>query len=93
MGIGCKDGTTISVAIVEHLARQLSNRGLAVYDEFQEVVVLSNMHRLRMLDEVADPDNSAFNARCVLFAQIMLRLRDMTLTHEDYFWLCKFYYL
>ena len=67
----------------------LSNRGLAVYDEFQEVVVLSNVHRLQTLQVAEDADAQAYNERCRRFGEIMLRLRDMTLTHEDYFWLCK----
>ena len=37
----------------------LSNRGLAVYDEFQEVVILSTVHRLQTLEEAHTPEQIA----------------------------------
>ena len=67
----------------------LSNRGLAVYDEFQDVVILSTVHRLKTLAEAHTPEQITYNERCIKFAEIMWRLRDMTVTHEDYLWLCK----
>ena len=70
----------------------LSNRGLAVYEEFTKVVVLSTAHRLKLqkLDRTqADPGIEAFDERCVRFREIMMRLRDMAITHEDYYWLCR----
>ena len=70
----------------------LSNRGLTVYEEFDQVVVLSTVHRLqRAILDRSEPDPAvlASNERCDRFGEIMLRLRDMTITHEDYFWLCR----
>ena len=67
----------------------LSNTGLAIYEEFDHVVILSKIHRLTQLGEPKAGDQKEYNARCVRFAQIQLRMRDMTLTHDDYFWLCK----
>ena len=74
---------TVTQADAQHV--QLSNRGLAVYEEFQNVVVLDNVHRLQTLDDAHTPEQVAYNDRCVTFCEILLRLRDMTLTHEDYF--------
>ena len=51
--------------------------------------VLSNVHRLQTVEVPDTPAEVASNERCVKFGDIMRRLRDMTLTHEDYFWLCK----
>ena len=55
-------------------------------------MVLSTVHRLQCqrLDRTEpDPQVVAANDRCNRYGEIMLRLRDMTLTHEDYFWLCR----
>ena len=68
---------------------QLSNAGMSVYEEFDEVVVLSKIHRLTQLSEATTDEQRLYNARCVRFAEIQLRMRDMTLTSDDYFWLCK----
>ena len=70
----------------------LSNRGLEIYSEFDNVVVLDTVHRLQCqeLDRTEpDPGRAAANDRCLRFREIMMRLRDMTLTTEDYFWLCR----
>lgn len=68
---------------------QLSNAGLSIYEEFDHVVVLSKIHRLTQLSEAKTEEQRAYNERCVRFAHIQLRMRDMTLTSDDYFWLCK----
>ena len=78
---------TSTRADAQHVS--LSNRGLTVYGEFDKAVVLSNVHRLQTVGDADTPEKIAYNARCVTFSQIMHRLRDMTLTHADYFWLCK----
>ena len=67
---------------------QLSNTGMAVYEEFDDVVVLSKIHRLTQLSEATTDEQRAYNERCIRFAGIQLRMRDMTLTSDDYFWLC-----
>jgi Cdc6-like AAA superfamily ATPase len=64
---------------------QLSNAGLSIYEEFDHVVVLSKIHRLTQLSEAKTEEQRAYNERCVRFAHIQLRMRDMTLTSDDYF--------
>ena len=68
---------------------QLSNAGMSVYEEFDRVVVLSKTHRLTQLNKATTDEQRLHNARCVRFAEIQLRMRDMTLTSDDYLWLCK----
>ena len=68
---------------------QLSNAGLSIYEEFDHVVVLSKIHRLTQLSAAKTVEQRAYNERCIRFAEIQLRMRDMTLTSDDYFWLCK----
>ena len=67
----------------------LSNAGMAIYKEFDHVVVLKKIHRLTQLSTAKTPEQQAYNERCVKFAEIQLRMRDMTLASDDYFWLCK----
>ena len=62
---------------------------MAIYKEFDHVVVLTKIHRLTQLSEAKTPEQEAHNQRCRRFAEIQLRMRDMTLTSDDYFWLCK----
>ena len=68
---------------------QLSNTGMAIYEEFDHVVVLSKIHRLTQLSDAKTEEQREYNERCVRLNQIQLRMRDMTLTSDDYFWLCK----
>ena len=50
---------------------------MSVYEEFDQVVELSKTDEQRL-----------YNARCVRFAEFQLRMRDITLTWDDSFWLC-----
>ena len=63
--------------------------GLAVYDEFDEAIVLTTVHRMGQIDDPKTPEDHAYNARAHTFWDIMLRLRDSKITPEDYFWLCR----
>lgn len=67
----------------------LSNTGMAVHEEFDEVVVLSKIHRLTRLSEPTTEKQRSCNDRCVRFAEIQLCMQDMKLTPDDEFWLCK----
>ena len=64
---------------------QLSNAGMSVYDGFNQVVVLSKIHRLTRLSEATTKEQRMYNQRCVRFAEIPPRMRDMTLTSDDLF--------
>ena len=68
---------------------QLSNQGLAIYDTFEHVIVLTTCHRLETIENPTTPEERAFNDRADLFLQILHRLRDLTWTFADYTWLCK----
>ena len=37
VGIGCKDGESLSVMVVDHLAKQLERRGIAVTVKHREL--------------------------------------------------------
>ena len=65
-------------------AARLSNRGLNIYSQFTEVIVLTACHRLRTIDkETLTPDEQAYNDRAERFLQILHRLRDLAWTPED----------
>ena len=68
---------------------RLSNMGLAVYDEFDEAIVLTTVHRMGQIEDPKTPEDHEYNARAHTFWDIMLRLRDSKITPEDYFWLCR----
>ena len=55
---------------------RLSNMGLAVYDEFDEAIVLTTVHRMGQIEDPQTPEDHAYNARAHTFWDIMLRLRD-----------------
>ena len=41
---------------------RLSNMGLAVYDEFDEAIVLTTVHRMGQIDDPKTPEDHAYNA-------------------------------
>ena len=47
----------------------LSNAGMAIYKEFDHVVVLKKIHRLTQLSTAKTPEQQAYNERCVKFAE------------------------
>ena len=67
----------------------LSNRGLSVYSEFTQVIVLTKTHRLTKIDDPKTEEEHAFNDRADRFVHMLRRLRDLEWTIEDYYWLCK----
>ena len=68
---------------------RLTNMGLSVYDEFDEAIVLTKVHRMGQVENPQTPEDHAYNARAHTFWDIMHRLRDSRITAEDYFWLCR----
>ena len=64
---------------------QLSNRGLSVYSEFSDVIILTKAHRLTKIDDPQTPEDHAFNYRAEKFVQVLRRLRDLDWTCEDYY--------
>ena len=67
---------------------QLSNAGLSVHEEFDQVVVLSKIHRLTQLSEATTDEQQLYNAQWVGIAYFQPRMRDMTMTSDDDVWLC-----
>ena len=67
---------------------QVSNRGLDIYAEFQEVIILQTVHRANLYANPTTDAERAYNDRGARFQSILTRLRNMDLTHDDYFWLC-----
>ena len=64
---------------------RLSNVGLRVYADFDEVVVLTTCHRLTRIEDPRTPEDVAFNERAERFVQVLRRLRDLEWTCEDFF--------
>ena len=71
-------------------ASKLSNKGLEIYAEFDDVVILTTCHRIRQIEGTSlSDDEIAYNERAARYLQLLHRLRDLTWTLEDYYWLCK----
>ena len=68
---------------------RLSNIGLSVYAEFDEVVILTHVHRMSHIDNPKTDEDLAYNERAERYWNIMHRLRDYNITLEDYYWLCR----
>ena len=47
------------------------------------------MHRLHKHEHADTPEKQLFNERSDRFLRILHALRNASLTHEDYFWLCR----
>jgi hypothetical protein len=67
---------------------QLSNTGLDIYSSFDKVIILQTVHRLKQIEAPTTPADHEYNARADRFLEILHRVRDLTLTAGDYFWLC-----
>ena len=68
---------------------QLSNSGLELYNSFDEVIILQTVHRLKQIEKPTTASDHEYNARADRFLEILHRVRDLTLTAGDYFWLCN----
>ena len=67
-----------------------SNVGLSVYAEFDDVIILSTLHRLRFIKkEQLTPEEQQYNDRATRWMQTLRRLRDLDWNLDDYRWLCK----
>ena len=68
---------------------RLSNRGREIYNEIDTVVVLHEIHRLSKHEvkdgETLSPDQVAYNDRADRFLEVLQRVRDLTLSTEDYY--------
>ena len=68
----------------------LSNRGLKVYAGFDEVVLLTTVHRLRSVNKpVLTEEEKAYNSRAERFLRMLHGLRDLDWSLDDYYWLCE----
>ena len=65
----------------------LSNPGKDIYNLFDKVIILQTVHRLRQIENPQTPDDHAYNARADQFLTTLHRVRDLSLTAGDYFWL------
>jgi len=69
---------------------RLTNRGLLLYREFNEVVVLTTCHRVTLdVQHLQGAEAEAYRARAQRFVELLHKVRDLTLTPADYFELCK----
>ena len=72
----------------EDSAAKLSNAGFNVYTQFNEVIILTHVHRLHTLEKHnLSREEKDYNDRAKRFIQIMHRLRNLDWTLEDYDWL------
>ena len=71
-------------------AARFSNVGLSVYNEFEDVIILKNVHRIRKIDgdQMTDTDQ-AYNERATDFMNMLHKLRDLRWTLKDYYWLVQ----
>ena len=60
-----------------------------MYAEFDEVIILTHVHRMSNIEEQKDATDIEYNNRATQYWDIMHRLRDYNMTLEDYYWLCK----
>ena len=64
---------------------QLSNTGLDIYNSFEHVIVLQTVHRLKQIEDPVTASDYAYNERSDRFLEVLHRIRDMSITAEDYF--------
>ena len=67
----------------------LSNTGKDIFNLFDKVIILQTVHRLRQIEDPQTPSDHAYNARADQFLATLHRVRDLTLSAGDYFWLCN----
>ena len=61
-----------------------------MYDEFDDVIILSTVHRLRFIEKPnMSQEDIDYNDRATRFMNTLHKLRDLRWKLEDYFWLCK----
>ena len=66
--------------------------GLEVYSSFEMVVILQTPQRIRthvQTNRALTQAEKDYNDEAVRFLRILHRLRDLSWTVEDYYWLCK----
>ena len=67
-----------------------SNVGLEVYRSFTDCIILTSVYRFHTLQkENLTKEEEEYNARGRRWMEVLHRLRDLDLTLEDYYWLCK----
>ena len=59
------------------------------FKRHNKVIILQTVHRLRQIENPQTPADHAYNARADQFLATFHRVRDLTLTAGDYFWLCN----
>ena len=69
-------------------AASLSNVGLDLWQTFDEVVVLTAVHRLRTIDQPTTEADREYNACALRWVKFLRRVRDADISLEDYYWLC-----
>ena len=70
-------------------AAAMSNTGLDIWQQFDDVIVLSSVHRLRMVENPNTDVEHKYNALALRWVETLRRVRDGKRTQEDYFWLCE----
>ena len=67
-----------------------SNVGLEVYRSFEDCIILTTVYRFNKVNkEELTAQEKEYNARGKRWMEVLHRLRDLDLTLEDYYWLCK----
>ena len=60
-----------------------SNKGLTIYEGFEDVIVLTTSHRIQTVKDPSNEEERAYNARAKRFLEILHRLRDLEWALED----------
>ena len=70
-------------------AAALSNVGLDIWQHFDDVIVLTAVHRLRTIESPTNDAEREYNSMALRWVECLRRVRNAELTLEDYFWLCE----
>ena len=68
---------------------KLSNRGLQIYEECDKYIILNNVHRINVIENPKSQEDIDYNVRAQEFLRLLHRLRDLEISKEDYYKLCK----
>ena len=68
---------------------KLSNRGLQIYEECDKYIILNNVHRINVIKNPKSQEDIDYNVRAQEFLRLLHRLRDLEISIEDYYKLCK----
>ena len=71
---------------------RLSNTGLEVFASFDDVIILRTPQRVKtiaQLNRELTPAEKDYNEQATRFLEVLHRLRDLSWTVEDYYWLCR----